>query len=83
MPYEPEPEPALAIDVVRQRHERDIIAIDGVVGLATGRSRAGGDAIVVYVRDASVEARVPSELEGYPVVTVVTGAVDALRDWTS
>jgi len=78
MPYTPEPEPASAIEAVRERHERDIAAIDGVVGLGIGRSRAGDDAIVVYLRDASVEARVPSELDGYPVVTVVTGAVDAL-----
>ena len=80
MPYTPESdaEPASGIHAVRQRHERDLAAIDGVVGLGIGRSRAGDDAIVVYLRDASVEARVPSELEGYPVVTVVTGTVDAL-----
>jgi hypothetical protein len=80
MPYTPgsDAEPASGIQAVRQRHERDLAAIDGVVGLGIGRSRAGGDAIVVYLRDASVEARVPSELDGYPVVTVVTGAVDAL-----
>ena len=80
MPYMPESTagPASGIDAVRQRHERDIAAIDGVVGLGIGRSRTGQDAIVVYLRDAAVGARLPSELEGYPVETVVTGIVDAL-----
>jgi hypothetical protein len=82
MPYQPGPEHgserAAQIESVRARHERRLMAIDGVLGVAVGRNKLGHDAIVVYLRDASVKSRIPSEVEGYPVETETTGPIDAL-----
>jgi hypothetical protein len=80
MPYPAAPAegpPRSEIEAVRQRHERDLLAIDGVIGIALGRGPTGEDALVLYLRDESVTSRVPSEIEGHPVTTVVTGTIDA------
>jgi hypothetical protein len=68
---------------VLARHERALMAIDGVVGVGIGRTRIGDDAIVLYLRDASVQQRVPTQVEGYPVETTVTGEIDAYRSTKS
>ena len=56
------------------------MAIEGVRGVAVGRTPIGDDALVVYVLDESARSRVPSELEGYPVEVSVTGEIDAYID---
>lgn len=73
---EPDSGPA-AIEAVRQRNEQALLSIDGVMGVGVGRTPIGEDAIVVYLRDASVEGRAPSQVEGYPVETIITGEIDA------
>jgi hypothetical protein len=65
------------IERVRSRHERSLMAIEGVRGVAVGRTSIGDDALVVYVLDESARSRVPSELEGYPVQMSLTGEIDA------
>ncbi len=65
------------IVAVHQRNEKRLLEIDGIVGVALGRTPIGEDALVVYLRDSSVRPRVPSTIEGYPVETVVTGPIDA------
>jgi hypothetical protein len=70
-------EHAAGIDAVRRRHEKELLAIDGVTGVAIGRTATGQDAIVVYLREASAEACVPVAIEGYSVQTVVTGIIEA------
>lgn len=70
--------PSTGIAAVRDRHERTLMTIDGVEGVAIGRSPIGEDALVVYLRDEGAASKVPRELEGYPVQTVVTGEIDAL-----
>ena len=67
------------IETARQRHERALMAIDGVVGVGVGRTPTGDEAIVLYLRDASVKNRVPAQVEGYPVETTITGEIDAYR----
>lgn len=66
------------IEVVRARHEQRLLALDGVEGVAIGRTGAGAEAIVVYVRDAAARARVPEEIERYPVEVSVVASIDAL-----
>jgi hypothetical protein len=61
---------------VRQ-HETKLMSIDGVEGVAMGRSAIGEDQLTVYVRDSSVRARVPRQLDGLPVHVVVSGPIDA------
>ena len=68
------------IERVRSRHERSLMEIEGVNGVALGRTLIGDDAIVVYLRDESARRGVPSELEGYPVQVEVIGEIDASTD---
>lgn len=73
--YRPEPpssQELSKVEAVRRRHESELLAIQGVEGVA---SRS--DAVVLYVRDEAVASRTPSTVEGVPVKLVVTGAVTA------
>lgn len=83
MPYLPDSASELSgqsqIETARQRHERALMAIEGVVGMGVGRTPTGDDAIILYLKDASVKSRVPACVGGYPVETVVTGGIDAYR----
>jgi len=81
MPYEPDRASGdtgqSQVETVLARHERMLMAIDGVMGIGVGRTPIGNDAIVLYLRDASVKQQVPTQIEGYPVETTVTGEIDA------
>ena len=55
------------------------MSIDGVEGVGIGKNPIGGDAILVYLRDEGAMKRVPGNIEGYPVETLVTGVIDALK----
>ena len=74
MPYRPDEEerPPTGIGAVVRGHEREMLAIDGVEGIA-----AGEGVIVVYTRDQSVAERVPDAIDEYPVEIVVTGQIKA------
>ena len=75
-----EPQSLGEIERVQSRHERSLMAIEGVRGVGVGRTAIGDEALVVYVVDESARGRVPSELEGYPVEVSVTGEIDAYTD---
>lgn len=81
MPYTPDeptaPRSSSALERVRRNHERELMAIDGVLGVGVGRSPIGDDAIIVYLRDEGVKQHVPRSIEGRPVVTEITGIIDA------
>jgi hypothetical protein len=85
MPYNPSHTadtggaPDSLIDAVRERHTPTLMAIDGVVGVAAGQDSIGNDAIVVYLRDESIRQRLPRQVEGWPVIAIVTGPIDANR----
>ena len=66
-----------AVERVKQKHEDRLLAIDGVEMIGTGRGPIGDPVILLYLRDASVRAKVPQEIDGYPVETEVTGEFDA------
>lgn len=63
---------------VLDRHASELFAIAGVVGAGIS-SREGRPVIVVYLEsdDPEFAAAVPAELEGFRVVTEVTGPVEA------
>lgn len=65
------------IAAVMDRREAELMSIDGVVGFGIS-SRDGEPVIVVYLVDDTpgLKARVPTELEGYKVVTEVTGPIE-------
>lgn len=45
---------------------------DGVIGVAQGE-RSGRPVVEVFVRDKETGESLPKELDGYPVVPVVSG----------
>jgi len=80
MPYSPDSstESSSPVQHVKQRHEQELMAIDGVEGVGVGRNSIGDDAIIVYLRTDDVKASIPRSIDGYPVETKVTGIIDAL-----
>jgi hypothetical protein len=81
MPYSPEEdnttESSSSLELVKQNHEQELMAIDGVQGVGVGRSKIGDDAIIIYLRDEGAKQRIPRSVAGYPVETIITGPIDA------
>jgi hypothetical protein len=73
---EPSPAPSRVDALVRQ-YGPQLLALDGVEGIAAGRTQDGGDAIIVFLRDAQSGDALPKELEGVPVQPVITGPIEA------
>lgn len=68
------------IDAVLERNTPWLREIAGVVGIGAGRTATGDDAIVIHVRDASVQDRLPETVEGYPVVVEVVPGGFEIQD---
>jgi hypothetical protein len=66
-----------SIGEVKDRHEEELLAIPGVVGFGIS-SHDGEPVIVVYLESDSPQlaAAVPAELEGFRVITEVTGPIE-------
>jgi len=62
-----------SVRLVKERHEASLLAIPGVVGVGLS-----GDRIIVYITSPDVVGRIPTVLEGVPILTVVTGPVRRL-----
>jgi hypothetical protein len=66
------------IEDVLERTRPELLAIPGFAGSGHGRTPEGNDAIIVWVTDPDAAKRVPTEIEGYPViVNVVPGGFHA------
>jgi hypothetical protein len=66
---------------VKAEHELDILKMPGVTGIGIGQSDSkAGLAIKIYVERLTPELkkRLPTHLEGYPVVTEATGEFRAV-----
>jgi hypothetical protein len=69
------------IDDVLERNRPELLSIPGFAGVGRGQTPEGNDAIIVWVTDPDAAKRVPTEIEGYPViVNVVPGGFRALND---
>jgi hypothetical protein len=68
------------LEATLRRRGGDIASLPGVAGVAQGR-QAGRPCIRVFLEtdDSSVAERIPSEVEGYPVVVERPGPLRALR----
>jgi hypothetical protein len=66
------------VEVLRN-HTPGLLAIPGVVGTGEGREDGRPVFLVLVVRDSEeLRARLPAEIEGYPVSIRVTGEVKGL-----
>lgn len=70
--YSPKPD----IDKVKDKHERDILAIKGVSGVYADKD---SNAIVVFIENDAIAGKVPKEIEGIKVNAVITGKIRAFK----
>lgn len=75
----PNSEPLRDIDAVLADHDRELLAIPGVVGVYVGVLDGQTPCLKVMLAraDADLAGRLPSTLEGYPVRSEVTGEIRA------
>lgn len=68
-----------AIELVKEQHESELMALAGVVGVGIGKCQ-GQPCIEVYLADESSNFRpeIPTQLNGYQVSTKVLGKIEAL-----
>jgi hypothetical protein len=69
------------IDAVLRAHDRELLAIKGVVGVYVGLLDDGKTTclkLMVVAKTAEIEKAIPKTLEGYPVIIEVTGAIRPL-----
>ncbi len=67
-----------AVMAIQDRHTKDLMADPDVTGTATTFSEDGRPAIMLLVLNEGAKARIPHEIEGVPVVTVVTDRIVAM-----
>jgi hypothetical protein len=72
-------EKTLSIEDVLKKHTPDLMSIPGVIGTAYGR-KSGKDCILVLVAKKTTEItkKIPSTLEGFPIVIQETGDIRSL-----
>jgi len=60
---------------VKRRHSAELLGLPGVCGVGVAKGKNGDLVIAVHLEsdDSKLKARLPKELEGVPVETVVTG----------
>ena len=74
--------PKRDINAVLAAHDRDLMARPGVVGIYVGLMRDEKTPclkVMLGKKDPEIERLIPRELEGYPVVTEVTGEIKPLK----
>jgi hypothetical protein len=64
---------------VQSRHTKEMMAIKGVVGTATGINDAGEPSVVIFTTTATKPGMIPGNLEGVPVSVKVTGPFEVKR----
>jgi hypothetical protein len=69
------------INAVLRAHDRELLAINGVVGVYVGLLDDGKTPclkVMVVGKTAELERAIPKTLEGYPVIVEITGEVRPL-----
>src|SRR6266699_2744399 len=74
------PSPKRDINVVLAAHDKELLAIPGVVGVYVGtlEDRRTPCLRVMVARKTAESRKVPQSIEGYPIVIEVTGEIRAL-----
>ena len=62
---------------VKTRYEPQILQMAGVVSVGIGLDKNGREAIIIGLEgpNPDTESRLPSELEGYPVIVQIVGRI--------
>lgn len=68
-----------AVMAMQNRHTPDLMTKAGVVGTAVGQAANGEVALLVLTETAAATTGLPDQLEGVPVVKLVTGKIKALK----
>ena len=74
--------PKRDINAVLADHDKRLLAVSGVVGVYAGLLEDGRTPclkVMLARKDPHLERSIPHELEGYPVVTEVTGEIRPLE----
>jgi hypothetical protein len=82
MPGQSPSTPQRDINAVLADHDKELMAIPGVVGVYVGLlsdQRTPCLKVMLSRSDADLKRRIPSRLEGYRVVTEVTGEIHPMR----
>jgi hypothetical protein len=73
--------PRRDINDVLRAHDKELLALHGVVGVYVGLLDDGKTPclkVILAQKSAEMERAIPKTLEGYPVVTEVTGEIRPL-----
>lgn len=76
------PVPKRDINAVLADHDKQMLAIPGVVGICVGLLKDGRTPclkVMLARKTRELNRSIPHTLEGYPVVTEVTGEIRPLR----
>jgi hypothetical protein len=74
-------EQRLTIEQVKERHETELMAIKGVVGVGIGECEGEPCVKVLLENDSpDLKRQIPTQLDGYPVDTEVVGSLEALPE---
>lgn len=71
------------INAVLHAHDRELLAIAGVVGVYVGVLDDGKTPclkVMVAAKSAELERAIPKTIEGYPVLLEVTGEIRPLQN---
>lgn len=64
---------------VKERHEPDLLAVPGVVGVGIGNcNKKPCIKVFVDIRTPELERRIPKQLDGFEVSVEVTGSIQLL-----
>jgi hypothetical protein len=68
-----------SIEEVKKHHEMRLLELPGLVSVGIGLAKCGQSAIVIGLDGPNPEtvSQVPTELDGYPIVIQIVGAIKA------
>ena len=68
-----------SIQEVKKKHEAKLMSLPGVVSVGIGLDPGGRPAVIVGLDKSrpEVEAQIPSQLEGHPLVIQILGPIKA------
>jgi hypothetical protein len=80
--YSPLSSPRRNITEVLATHEKDLMQIPGVVGVFVGLAEDGKTVcikVMLKAADPATEKKIPRQIEGYQVITEITGEIRPLQ----